>query len=154
MSDDIVDHVISDNAEPTSSYTSDQKIYHQTLQTAYHQRVQAVHYQTLETPYYKKTSVSSLLELPGILSPERASSLPTGRMSRWTLQPVWMFWRRLKSLSPYENRTLIPQSASPQPILLYWIQGEARQPSVTRTYASTHSGWCTVARKHFLWKEN
>jgi len=119
VSQDTVDHVLLDNAQRISSSTSDQKVYHQTWQIAYHQRVQAVHCQTLESPYYKKAPESSLLELPVILSPERASWLPSGWMSRWVPEPVWIFQRRLKYLSPYENRTLMPQSASPQPSLLY-----------------------------------
>lgn len=53
--------------------------------------------------------------MPWPLTPGEKSLVFTEQEVWWTPEPVWMFWRREKSLNPARSHTTVPHLSRPQP---------------------------------------
>jgi hypothetical protein len=50
-----------------------------------------------------KMEASGQFHMPTALSSVKEPSVPTGQEAAWAPEPVWMLWRREKSLVPVGN---------------------------------------------------
>jgi hypothetical protein len=83
--------------------------------------------------------VSDQVQTLAALAPVKEPLVPSGEKSGWAPQPVWMFWRKEKSLTPAGNQSQILWLTSSEPvaipILLSWLPTyETAKPQKPKLY--------------------
>jgi len=58
---------------------------------------------------------SGQFHTPNAISPANRSPKPLESETGWAPEPIWTYWKILKSVAPARNRTMIPRPSSPSP---------------------------------------